>query len=35
MTVDLILRNACVGTREPRTVDIAIADGRIVDIASG
>jgi cytosine deaminase len=34
MAVDLILRNACVGTRKSRVADIAIADGRIVDIAS-
>jgi cytosine deaminase len=32
--LDLILRNARIGNREPRTVDIAIAKGRIVDIAS-
>jgi cytosine deaminase len=32
--IDLILRNARVGNREPRTVDIAIAKGRIVDIAA-
>jgi cytosine/creatinine deaminase len=34
MAVDLILRNACIGGREPQTFDIAIADGRIVDIAA-
>jgi Amidohydrolase family len=32
--LDLILRNARIGNREPRTVDIAIAKGRIADIAS-
>ena len=31
--LDLILRNARIGNREPRMVDIAIAKGRIVDIA--
>ena len=31
---DLILRNARIGNREPRTVDIAVANGRIVDIAA-
>lgn len=34
MAVDLILRNARIGTREYRTADIAITAGRIVDIAS-
>jgi cytosine deaminase len=34
MAVDLILRNACIGGREPQTFDIAIADGRIADIAA-
>ena len=34
MAVDLILRNACIGGREPQTFDIAIADGRIAEIAS-
>ncbi len=34
MALDLILRNACIGRREPRIVDIAIAGGRIVEIAS-
>jgi cytosine/creatinine deaminase len=33
MAVDLILRKARVGTQEPQTVDIAVADGRIADIA--
>lgn len=33
MALDLILRNAYIGTLEPQTVDIAIAGGRIVDIA--
>src|SRR5580693_6886664 len=33
MALDLILRNARIGTREPQTVDIAIADGDIADIA--
>ena len=33
MALDLILRKARIGTREPQTVDIAIAGGRIVDIA--
>jgi len=35
MALDLILRNACIAGREPQTVDIAIAAGRIVEIASG
>src|SRR6202790_800297 len=35
MAIDLILRNARVGAPGPRTVDIAVAAGRIVDIASG
>jgi cytosine deaminase len=35
MPLDLILRNACIAGREPRTADIAIAGGRIVDIAAG
>ncbi len=35
MTLDLILRNARVRGGEAATVDIAIASGRIVDIASG
>jgi cytosine deaminase len=33
MAVDLILRKACIGAGAPQTVDIAIADGRIVKIA--
>ena len=33
MALDLILRKACIGGGEPRIVDIAIADGLIVDIA--
>jgi cytosine deaminase len=33
MAVDLILRNACIGGSEPQTFDIAVADGRIVEIA--
>jgi cytosine deaminase len=33
MALDLILRKARIGTHEPRTVDIVIADGRVVDIA--
>ena len=35
MAIDLILRNACIGGREPHTCDIAIANGRLVDIALG
>src|SRR6516225_390558 len=35
MALDLILRNACIGGREPETKDIAIAGGRFVEIASG
>ena len=35
MALDLILRNARIGSGETATVDIAIAGGRIVDIASG
>jgi len=35
MALDLILHNARIGEGEPRTVDIAVAGGRIVDIASG
>lgn len=35
MALDLILRNACIGGREPQIVDIAIAGGRIIEIASG
>ena len=35
MALDLILRNARIGGGEAATVDIAIAGGRIVDIASG
>ncbi len=35
MALDLILRNACIGAAEPQIVDIAVAGGRIVDIASG
>ncbi|HEX4407474.1 MAG TPA: amidohydrolase family protein [Xanthobacteraceae bacterium] len=34
MTVDLILRNARIGTRDATILDIAIADGRIAAIAS-
>jgi cytosine/creatinine deaminase len=34
MAVDLILRNACIGGREPQTFDVAIAKGRIAEIAS-
>jgi cytosine/creatinine deaminase len=34
MAVDLILRNARIAGREPQTFDIAIADGRIADIAA-
>jgi cytosine deaminase len=34
MAVDLILRNACIGGREPQTFDVAIAEGRIAEIAS-
>lgn len=33
MTLDLILRNAGLDSREQRTVDIAVAAGRIVDVA--
>jgi cytosine/creatinine deaminase len=33
MAVDLILRNACIGGREPQTFDIAIANGRIANVA--
>jgi cytosine/creatinine deaminase len=35
MPLDLILRNACIAEREPQTADIAIAGGRIVEIACG
>ena len=35
MALDFILRNACIAGREPQVVDIAIAGGRIVEIASG
>src|ERR1700722_16334685 len=35
MAPDFILRNACIAGREPQVVDIAIAGGRIVEIASG
>jgi cytosine/creatinine deaminase len=35
MALDLILRNACIAGREPQTADIAIAGGRIVEVASG
>jgi cytosine/creatinine deaminase len=35
MALDLILRNARIGGGEAATVDIAIAGGRIVGIASG
>jgi cytosine deaminase len=35
MALDVILRNARIGAAEAATVDIAIAGGRIVDIASG
>jgi cytosine deaminase len=35
MALDLVLRNACIGGPQPRTVDIGIADGRIVALASG
>jgi len=35
MALDLILRNARIGGGEAATVDIAVAGGRIVDIASG
>jgi cytosine deaminase len=34
MALDFILRHACVGAREPQTVDIGVAGGRIVAIAS-
>jgi len=33
MALDLILRKARIGTHEPQTVDIAVADGRIAGIA--
>ena len=35
MALDLILRNGRIGGGETSTVDIGIAGGRIVDIASG
>jgi len=35
MAPDLILRNACIAGREPHKLDIAIAGGRIVEVASG
>jgi cytosine deaminase len=35
MAIDSILRNACIGARETHSVDIAVAGGRIVEIASG
>src|SRR3984885_13034008 len=35
MALDLILRNARLGAPEPQTVDIAVAAGRIVELASG
>lgn len=35
MALDLILRDARIGGGEAATVDVAIAGGRIVDIASG
>src|SRR5258708_24955640 len=35
MALDLILRNACIGAPEPQIVDIAVAGGCMVDIASG
>jgi cytosine deaminase len=34
MALDFILRHACVGAREPQIVDIGVAGGRIVAIAS-
>jgi cytosine deaminase len=34
MSLDLIMRNACLGGREPEKVDIGIAGGRVVEIAS-
>jgi cytosine deaminase len=34
MALDLILRNACIAGREPQTFDIAVAGGRIVEVAS-
>jgi cytosine/creatinine deaminase len=34
MTIDLVLRDARIAGREERVVDIAIADGRIVEIAA-
>jgi hypothetical protein len=35
MALDLILRNARIGGREPETPDIGIAGGRFVEIAPG
>ena len=35
MSLDLILRNACLGGREPEKVDIGIARGRVVEIKPG
>jgi cytosine deaminase len=35
MALDLILRNACIDEREGHSVDIAVAGGRIAEIASG
>jgi cytosine/creatinine deaminase len=34
MALDFILRNACIGGREPQTSDIGVASGRIVEIAT-
>src|SRR5262249_39253680 len=35
MALDLILRNACIGGREPQTTDVGIAGDQIVEIAPG
>ena len=35
MALDFILRNACIAGHEPQIVDIAIAGGHIVEVASG
>ncbi len=34
MALDFILRHACIGAHEPQPVDISVAGGRIVEIAS-
>ena len=34
MALDFVLRNACIAGQEPRRVDIGVAGGRVVEIAS-